>query len=113
MGYIRNHTIIVEGDGKSFKLLKDSDPFPLRTAHRKAKTIFPYVSPISPIAINGSAAFFIPPDGSKEGWDDSNKGDERRDEFVDFLRTTGLAWVEVQFGDDEGITKIIRHSDEN
>ena len=61
-------------------------------------------------------SFFIPPDGSKEGWDDSEEGDKSRDRFVGWLRSVrekyGLSWVEVQYGDNDYITKILRDSDE-
>lgn len=69
--------------------------------------------------INNYQSFFIPPDGSKEGWCDSNEGDKRRKRFVKYLDqqreedgSTCLKWVEIQYGDNDGITKIICYSDE-
>ena len=44
-------------------------------ARTAAEGIFPWVSEISPTAINGYVSFFIPPDGSKEGWKESTEGD--------------------------------------
>jgi len=72
MGYMRNNAIVITSE------------FSVRveTAHRKASDIFEWVSPISPATINGSRSFFIPPDGSKEGWGESNIGDECRREFI-------------------------------
>lgn len=59
------------------------------------------------------------PDGSKEGWEHSDVGDKARDSYTDWLKaqayedgSSPLQWVEVQYGDDNGETKIIRHSDE-
>jgi len=109
MGYMRHHTIVVcSWDEKLLAL-----------AHTKAEAIFPYVSTTSPPAMNGYAAFFIPPDGSKEGWDDSIRGDNRRQRFLDWCEeqrygdgSTSLDWVEVQFGDDEKVSKVTHHSDE-
>lgn len=108
MGYICHHTIVVTGMGESIDFLKD--PFPLKTAHEKAKEIFPVVSEITPIKMNGYASFFVPPDGSKEGWADSDIGDRGRNAFVEYLLTTDLAWVEVQFGDEGGVIKVVRDS---
>jgi len=106
MGDMRRHAIVVtdHGYGNFLKL-----------AHKKAIEIFPWVSQISEPQINGERSFFIPPDGSKEGWPDSDVGDARRDKFVAFLHTTKhedksspLSWVEVQFGDDNGEVKVVR-----
>lgn len=105
MGYMMNHTIVIEcsfGDH-------------LQKAHAATCEIFPWVSPISPPAMNGSQAFFIPPDGSKEGWSDSDTGDERRTRFIDYLRGTLYGdgsspcnWVEVRMSDDNHKLKIER-----
>lgn len=82
MGYLRRHAIVVTGD--DYEESKD-----ILAAHAKATEIFPWVSPICPPQVNGERSFFIPPDGSKEGWSDSDKGDERRNEFVEWLRSEG------------------------
>lgn len=109
MGYMRHHAIIVSSWSKDL----------LEQAHNEASSIFSWVSPISPEAVNCYAAFFVPPDGSKEGWEESNAGDCRRDRFVTWLNSqryedgsTPFGWVEVQFCDDESIAKVTRHSDE-
>lgn len=107
MGYMRAHAIVVDSwdEGMIIK------------AHKQACIIFPYASPISPAASNGHRSFFIPPDGSKEGWHDSDVGDERRSKFRRWLRkqchedgSTSLRWVEVQFADDNDET-IVTDSD--
>lgn len=95
MGYRRHHAIIVTGCD-------------LKQVHKKAKKIFPQVSEILPPLINFTESFFIPPDGSKEGWADSNEGDDRRQEFIIYLHRKTCDWVEVQYGDDEGINKVVR-----
>lgn len=92
MGYIANHTIVVEGWSESKELKK---------AHKLAKKVCSSVSPITKSVTNGSCAFFVAPDGSKEGWDDSQRGDEARNTLIDFLRETDLDWVEVRFGGDD------------
>lgn len=105
MGYMRAHAIVV-----------DSWSADIIEAHEKAAEMFPWVSPLSPPACNGNRSFFIPPDGSKEGWAESDLGDDRRKAFKRWLRTkcyddgsTSLRWVEVQFADDENENKVIDH----
>lgn len=98
MGYIRDHVIVVVacyGDH-------------LERAHAEARRTFEWVSPISPETINGSQSFFVPPDGSKEGWAESDSGDKRRDAFVGWLKaqayedgSSPLKWAEVIVSDDD------------
>lgn len=109
MGYKRHHAIIVTSwDAKE-----------LKDAYNTACGIFPIVSNITKMGINNYQSFFVPPDGSKEGWDESNEGDRRRKRFIEYLDqqryedgSICLDWVEIQYGDDDGITKITCHSDE-
>lgn len=120
MGYMRNHAIVVsswQAEG-------------IEAAHAAAKAIFgkerePFgatfdrlVSPIIDGMTNGVRSFFIAPDGSKEGWEPSDDGDACRAEFVAWLRdaetrSLRLEWVEVQFGDDDRVTRIVNHSDDD
>lgn len=111
MGYMRHNAIIVSSWDR--KLLKETE--------KKAVDIFGriYVSPIIESRANREVSFFIPPDGSKEGWETSMQGDIDRDNFIRWIDakryddgSSALKWVEVQYGDDEGKTKIIRHSDQ-
>lgn len=106
MGYLRRHAIVVVGS--DYKEALD-----IKEAHAKATEIFPWVSPISPAHVNGEMSFFIPPDGSKEGWAESREGDKRRDTFVEWLKASGRTdcWVEVCFGEDEPNTHVVRASD--
>lgn len=96
MGAIHHHTIVVTS---SFEDL-------IKRAHKIAKGRFPYVSPLSPRVINGYRSFFIPPDGSKEHWEPSDRGDTCRQGYIEWLDaqsyedgSSGLKWVEVGFGD--------------
>lgn len=110
MGYVRHNAIIVSSwDRKA-----------LARAHGKAKEIFD-VCPVSPKTrevVNGYSSFFIAPDGSKEGWASSNKGDQERDEFISYLKeqeyddgSNRLGWVLIQFSGDELDTKVVDSSD--
>lgn len=111
MGYMRHHAIIVTGS--------DSQTPTIEQAHEEAAAIFPYVSPLSSRAVNGYRSFFVPPDGSKEGWPESEKGDQERDSFIRWLRScryddgsSPFDWVAIQYGDDYYETKIISDSDQ-
>jgi hypothetical protein len=109
MGYIRDHAIVVVGTYGDF----------IDKAHAEASRVFPQVTSIAAGVVNGSRAFMVPPDGSKEGWDESHEGDARRHEFVAYLRalayddgSSPLSWVEVVVRDDDGDSKIERsHGD--
>ena len=102
MGYINHHAIIATA--WDVKCIKD--------AHAKAREIFGDTCTevvVSPI--NGYATFFIAPDGSKEGWDDSNAGDNRRDHLHAWLKENEgfIDVVEVHYGGDEPDLKGVRN----
>ena len=112
MGYMRNHAIIISGYDDSAIGYRNY----IGEAHEIALKLFNHnmVSEIlSPVA-NSSQSFFIGPDGSKEGWKTSNENDKLRAEFIATLQKKKIDcdWVEVQYGDDRGKTRIISHSDE-
>lgn len=50
--------------------------------------------------VNGYCTMVVCPDGSKEGWTDSDEGDERREHFKAWLNKVKVSWVEVAFGGD-------------
>ena len=104
MGYMRHHAIIVSSwDKKSISL-----------AHEKARELFFNLSDLIPSIANGYQSFLIPPDGSKEGWEESDKGDGQRAIFCDWLTTQVedgaifLSWVEIQYGDDNGDNCVLQ-----
>jgi hypothetical protein len=111
MGYMRHHAIIVSSFDGSL----------LATARQTALGIFApcQVTGLVTGVVNQESSFMVGPDGSKEGWSDSYDGDNRRERFVTWLDanrydddSSALKWVEVQYGDDEGETRIVRDSDE-
>lgn len=70
------------------------------------------ISPIVTSKMNDYASILIAPDGSKEGWDSSDKGDAFRDEIKQYLRKWQHGdWVEVQYGNDDGFTATIECND--
>ena len=114
MGYMRHHVIIVTGykRERAGKYL-----VPIEDAYKKAQDIFEWISPMSPPMTNGYCSFFIPPDGSKEGWGESDKGDMERAQFVEWLKaqsfedgSSSLDWAEVQYADDSHESKILSDS---
>ncbi len=110
MGYMCHHAI----------LITTYDEHHATRAHDRAETIFEdtLVSPVQESVINGYYSFAIFPDGSKEGWSASDKGDEHRTMFIAWLekqrnedRSSWYDWVEVQYGDDDLATRIVNDSD--
>lgn len=90
----------------------------IEAAHAQATALGMQVSNIVDGVTNGERSFFVAPDGSKEWWPDSDAGDERRAEFVAWLRKAEgrswwLRWAEVQYGDDDRQTLVLRHSDDD
>lgn len=91
MGDIQHHAIIVTSDFKN-----------VEEAREKAMEIFAgccEVSPVSKPAINGFKSFCVFPDGSKEGWADSNEANDRRASFTLWLKEHCYEWVLVTYGE--------------
>lgn len=114
MGYIRHHAIIVTAPDY------DLGNATLREARDFAARNGGLVSEIVQSTINGYQSFVMFPDGSKEGWPESELGDARRAALIAFMDTKRysdgsgpLDWAEVQYGDDNRETRVIAHSDEN
>jgi len=111
MGYNRNHAIVVT----SWK--EDS----IIAAHTRAVEQFADIAPVSPLTdevTNGYRSFFVAPDGSKEGWAPSDRGDKAREQYIDWLRhqayddgSSALDWVEVDFGGDDRDILHVRDAD--
>ncbi|MDX2253254.1 MAG: hypothetical protein NW202_13295 [Nitrospira sp.] len=111
MGYMRHHAIVVTSWDESR----------INAAYNRAAEIFgsPYVSSVIKSPLNGCSSFFVPPDGSKEGWPESEVGDARRAEFIAHLHaqayddgSNALKWVVPWYGDDERGVGIESDGDE-
>ncbi len=107
MSTVKNHAIIVTGTYGGH----------VEQAQKIARGVFPWVSDLSPAVLNGSRSFFVPPDGSKEHWEASTDGDNRRAEFKRYLREQALAhgegslsWVEVLYGGDVRTAAVVAAS---
>lgn len=110
MGYMCHHAIVLTSWSTNH----------LNEAHNKATDLGMSVTPITAEGTNGYRSFLVAPDGSKEGWDESDLGDTRRTELIEWLESqrtedsgTYVDWVEVQFGDEDGDTHIVRDSDQH
>lgn len=107
MGYIRHHAIVVTSYANRTKI-----------AHERAKEIFGSAcSEIVSSPINGYESFFIAPDGSKEGWEESQQGDKARALFIEFLEnqkyedgSNSISFVELFYGDDNGKSAVVNHN---
>ncbi len=118
MGYMRHHVIVITANDEKL----------IQKARNEAKKIFQpteidnfkaLVSSSVEGCVNDYYTFCVGPDGSKDGWGPSDDGDRYRNELIDWLEeqrygdnSSPYDWVEIQYGDDERETKIIRHSDE-
>lgn len=124
MGPMRHHAMIVTTHRREYSLdayktaleifgddeeLDQGDRF----TPTSSGEFLPLVSPIADSVTNGYSSFAIFPDGSKEGWEESNRGDKRRATLQDWLRSprhgydeSMFEWVEVIDGDDAGEESI-------
>ena len=108
MGYMRHHAIIVTS----------WDTARLQEAHEAARErLGEEVSEIVPSRMNGYGSFLVAPDGSKEGWADSDDGEAQRDAFVAWLNdeswedgSSPFDWVLVQFGDEDEDQRVVAAS---
>ncbi len=105
---MRHHVIVVTAYGAQY----------CENAREKAALIFDFNVPCGMLSNrNGYLTFVIPPDGSKEGWEESAAGNNHRDEFVAWLRSqefddgsSPYAWAEIQYGDDNRDNRMLRCS---
>lgn len=102
MGTIQHHVIVCTSWKEEH----------IKEAYDKALNIFPIhlVSDLSEETINGYRSFCIFPDGSKEGWPDSDSMDAKRDMFIKKLKEQDnfyVNFVEITYGEIE--YKIVSH----
>ena len=103
MGYIKHNAIIIT--------LYDGDKY--NQVIEEAKSVFgeEMVSDSVTSIMNGFKSFFIGPDGSKEGWDHSDDGDENRAKFIEWCKGKSVDYVEVSYGGDEPkLSHIVNHN---
>jgi hypothetical protein len=113
MGEIKHHAIIVTatyGEPTLGSRTSGEERHWAEIAYRQAIDIFgsAQVTTPTPSLLNATRSFLVAPDGSKEGWEDSDEGDQRREEFVEWLRgqayddgSSPLAWIELYFAAEQ------------
>jgi hypothetical protein len=93
MGYFRHQAVIAMTYGDDDQ--PDVPAFRAGLPEHFARLV---IGPI-PTVVNVCRLYAFLPDGSKEGWDTSNEGDEHRDAFLAlFSRATVM---QAAWGDDE------------
>ena len=80
-------------------------------AYAKAFELFDGLAPVTAIAetpVNSDFTFAILPDGSKEGWEPSERGDAARDAMKAWFKeqcfedgSCPFNWIEIGFGEDD------------
>lgn len=93
MGYMKHDAIVVTSWNMDH----------LGAAHEEAVKIGLSVSDLTKAVINGYKSFLIAPDGSKEGWDDSEIGKDMRKQWIDYMDSSNnySEWIHVQFAGDQ------------
>lgn len=64
-----------------------------------AEELASLVSPVIPCLVNGSASFYVAPDGSKERWDTSDVGDAFRARIVEEIEDDYCSVVQIRWGE--------------
>lgn len=101
---MRHHTIVVTS--WKLELLQEAHAKAVELGARDPEVVGSrlwQVSELTPESTNGYQSFFVAPDGSKEGWDTSDRGDRSRAILTDWLDEQAgyLDWVEVSYGGDD------------
>jgi hypothetical protein len=94
MGYIRHDAIIVTS----------WDTRAVRLAREKAKELLLPVSGVVHSNTNSYMSFLIAPDGSKEGWEESTRGEAARERWKAWAKDTPdlwIDWVHLNYGGDD------------
>ena len=102
MGYIKHNAMV----------LTSWEGGHIQQAHKAANEILgdEIVSDLVGPLANGQRSFFIAPDGSKEGWQESDDYDSKRNAFIAWLKEKNLyvEWVHLSIGsDNEEDTEIL------
>jgi hypothetical protein len=102
MSYVLHHAIVVTS--------WDRDA--LTEAHAAASLAFPHVSPLVRSGLDDYESFFIPPDGGREGSQESGIGNVRRRKFLAWLNQhrrqdgkVSLEWGVVSYGGNHLTTR--------
>lgn len=107
MGYMRHDAIVVT----SWKNEA------IKAAAAKARECGLEVLGPSGVATNGIRTLLVCPDGSKEGWEESDSFDAKRAAFIAYLNgeryednSSCLSWVALAYGSDDAAAEITAHT---
>lgn len=107
MGYMRHNAIVVTSWKEEA----------IKNAAAMAEKIGLRVLSQSEEVMNGYRSLLVCPDGSKEGWEESDRGEEKRGEFKKWLNeqryedgSSALEWVEIAYGSDDATAEIVAHA---
>ncbi|MHA1833592.1 MAG: hypothetical protein ACTSV7_06335 [Candidatus Baldrarchaeia archaeon] len=100
MGYYEHHAIILTGDNTG---TDDAPKGAIISAYEFCLKLGLNPSSLVYSPVNAFISFFVPPDGSKEGWLESDEGDDKRELFKNWLISKNyscLDWIEIRYGGD-------------
>ncbi len=101
MGYIRHHAIVVTGQHERISEARQA------AVDAGCRLVSEVIGP----GINATSSFLVAPDGSKEGWRDSDEGDAARERFIEWLRGQyRFAWAEIVLCGEDAEALIERHA---
>jgi hypothetical protein len=116
MSYMRNEAMIISGTKDSLTPLRDEV---FRLFAKRGSWHGNYgglVSDVIDHCVNGTASFFIAPDGFKEGWEPSNVCAGLRGQVIELLNEFNEAdgvyfeWALILLGGDNSEYSILQHS---
>lgn len=107
MGYMRHNAIVITSWNR----------VSIEAAANKARELGMQVLGPSDEVTNGYSSMLVCPDGSKEGWEESDQGDRNRASFREWLGgqtyedgSTNLHWVEIAYGGDDADATVEAHA---
>lgn len=112
MGYIRHDALlIVVGLDKG--LVAEIEAFREEMPDSARKHL------LGPVyGVNAYVSYALIPDGSKEGWGDSDQMDEWRERLLELVKNDAAlengsypVWVHLQFGGDDAATRVVETAD--
>ena len=107
MGYMRHDAIVVTSWNREA----------IEEAAAKARECGLEILGPSTAVTNGISTLLVCPDGSKEGWDESNEFDVKRAAYLKYLssvryedNSSFLSWVALSYSSDDGDATITTHA---
>ena len=107
MGYMRHDAIVVTSWKREA----------IEEASAKAHDLGLEVLGPSAVVMNGVSTLLVCPDGSKEGWEESDAFDAKRAAYLEYLngvryedKSSCLSWVALAYGSDDREAEITAHA---